>query len=160
LTLWPLIVEHRVRSYAAVESVHVVMETSTLVVVLQEDIDLVSADRLGEQLLAAVNVRPDARCLVVDLRDVAFIDSCGLRMFVLVRESLRLLGIEPFLVARPGSASARMFEITGLGRLLGVHHRLGDALEAARRCVTAASPPCTESTMPARTVVRAPRFST
>ena len=143
LTFSPLIVEHRVRCYALVESVHVVMETSTVVVVLQEDIDLVSADRLGEQLLAAVNVRPDARCLVVDLRDVAFVDSCGLRMLVLVRESLMHIGIEPFLVARPGSASARLFEITGLGHLLGVHHRLNDALEAARRCVPAgASRPC------------------
>jgi hypothetical protein len=62
-------------------------------------------------------------------------------MLLCVREDLIRLGIEPFLVVRSGSVTARLLEITGLERLMAVHHRVGDALEAARRCHVRAEPP-------------------
>jgi len=122
------------------DRMHVVMETSTIVVVLRDDVDIVSAERLREQLIGAVLDRSGARSLVVDLRQLGFIDSCGLRMFLCLHEMLARAGIESFLVTKSGSAASRLFEITDLEGTLRVHHRLGDALQAAKRCASETAP--------------------
>jgi hypothetical protein len=43
------------------------------------------------------------------------------------------------LVVKTGSLVARLFQITDLGHLVSVHHRVGDALEAGRQCLAPAA---------------------
>jgi anti-anti-sigma factor len=118
-----------------VEPVQVVMETATVLAVVQGDVDVVSADSVGQQLLAAATGRAGTRCLVVDLRQVTFLDSVGLRMLLLLRQTLARRDVQAFMVVKPGSVTARLFQITDVGQLVPVHHRVGDALEGARQCL-------------------------
>jgi anti-anti-sigma factor len=122
-----------------VGQVQVVMEKATVIVVVQGEVDAASAHGIGEQLLASATGRAGTRCLVVDLRHVTFVDSCGLGMLLRLDQSLAHRGIEAFMVVKPSSFAARLFQITDLGRLVSVHHRMGDALEAARQCVASAA---------------------
>jgi anti-sigma B factor antagonist len=125
-----------------VGAVQLVMDKATVVVTVCGDVDVVSADQLGEQLLAALERCAVVRSVVVDLREVTFLDSCGLHMLLSVRHRWAAQGVEPFLVVKHGSLTARLFQITDLQRVLPVHERMGDALEAAKRRVpTAATAP-------------------
>jgi anti-anti-sigma regulatory factor len=56
-------------------------------------------------------------------------------MLLDVHRDLAQRGVDCFLVVEHGSATARLVEVTGLDAVLPTHHRVGDALEAARRCV-------------------------
>jgi len=121
------------------DQVQVVMEKATVVVVVQGEVDAASADGIGQELLSSAIGRDGTRCLVVDLRQITFVDSCGLGMLLRLAQSLSQLGIEAFMVVKPACLVARLFQITDLGRLVSVHHRMGDALEAARQCLAAAA---------------------
>jgi anti-anti-sigma factor len=116
------------------------MEKATVMVTVNGDIDTVSAHRVGTQLAAAATCCVGVRCLVVDLRAVTFLDSAGLHMLVCARKDLAQRGMDLFLVVRDGTIAARLFQITSLHDVLGVHHRVGDALEAAGRCIQTGTP--------------------
>jgi anti-anti-sigma factor len=117
------------------DGVRVVMDKTTVVVTVHGEVDVASADRVGPQLLAAATKASGTRCLIIDLREVTFLDSRGLHMLVCAHSDLGKVGVESFLVVKAGTVTARLFDITALRDVLAVHHRLGDALEAARRCV-------------------------
>jgi anti-anti-sigma factor len=70
-----------------VDQVQVVMEKATVVVVVQGEVDAASADGVGEQLLASAIGREGTRCLVIDLRHITFVDSCGLGMLLRLAQS-------------------------------------------------------------------------
>jgi anti-anti-sigma factor len=60
-----------------------------------------------------------ARRITVDLRDVAFIDSSGLRALVVGHKALQDQG-GTLVVANPSATSARLLEVTGLDGLFDV----------------------------------------
>ena len=112
----------------------------TLVVSVHGDLDLHSADRLGDLLVAAVD--RGVSLLVVDLSDVEFVDSQGLG--ALLRGTRRFgAGKERFRLVVPAPEIRRVFEITALDQVFA----LDESREAA---ITAGSPTTTEDTGPER----------
>ncbi len=64
-------------------------------------------DTLFDDLVAA-----GARSLVIDMSEVDFVDSSGLR--ALIRARQRFDGPQPITILAPQTATARLLEITGL----------------------------------------------
>jgi anti-anti-sigma factor len=96
-------------------AIDVVREPDRTVLRLAGDLDLETAPRLlvaAEPVLAA-----ESGGLVVDLAKVAFIDSSGLS--ALIRINQRLGAAErPFQIVPPPPVVGKVFEITGLNRVL------------------------------------------
>lgn len=85
-------------------------ESGTLVVRVLGDLDVNSInrfDRLIEDLLA----RRPAK-IVVDLSEVGFVDSCGLRSLIAARA--RMGTRDAFVLRSPRVATRRLLELTGL----------------------------------------------
>jgi anti-anti-sigma factor len=78
--------------------------------VLQGELDLVTAPEL-EDKVAALCLQ-GAGELVLDMRQIVFMDSSGLRTVLASMDMCRLHGVELMLV--PGVACRRLFEITGV----------------------------------------------
>jgi anti-anti-sigma factor len=77
------------------------------------DLTLATAGQLASELAEAERSRP--ALLVVDLRDVRFIDSTGLAALVAVRKRSARDGCRLILVIAPGTVQ-RLLELTGLTR--------------------------------------------
>lgn len=84
------------------------------------DIDLATAPDLEATLSTA-----DAEVVVLDLADVGFIDSTGLRSIVAAHESAEADGAELRIIA--GSKVNRLLQITGLESRLRVFDSRADA---------------------------------
>jgi anti-sigma B factor antagonist len=80
----------------------------TIVVAAFGEIDLTSADRLEAQLLAVLSSH---RRLVLDLRELDFIDSSGLHCILDVDSASRAAGVEFELVPGPPHVQ-RVFRLT------------------------------------------------
>ena len=106
------------------------MDKATVVACVGGELDVASTDGVHEQLLACAG-QESCRALVVDMRSVAFVDSQGLNMLLLLRRDLNDRGQQLFVVASDATFVARLFRVAGLDDVLAVHHRLGDALAAA-----------------------------
>ena len=78
--------------------------------VLRGELDLVTAPEL-EDTVAALCLE-GVRELTLDMRQVVFMDSSGLRTVLASMDMCRLHGCELMLV--PGAACRRLFEITGV----------------------------------------------
>lgn len=85
-------------------------EDSRHTLALQGEMDLVTAPEL-EDTVAALCLE-GARELVLDMRQVVFMDSSGLRTVLASMDMCRLHGCELMLI--PGAACRRLFEITGV----------------------------------------------
>jgi anti-sigma B factor antagonist len=83
---------------------------------IEGEIDMASAPAIGATVGTAIDRGPT----VLDMTDVEFIDSAGIRMLV---ELARRAGPEPSplpLVAPPGSIVRRMVELTGIEELFTI----------------------------------------
>jgi anti-sigma B factor antagonist len=80
-------------------------------VVLEGEIDVASADRLLEGILAALD---GVTATTLDLTLVTFIDSGGLRMIHQVCRTLAAERRAVVVIAPPGGAPRRLLELTGL----------------------------------------------
>jgi anti-anti-sigma factor len=78
--------------------------------ILRGELDLVTAPEL-EDTVAALCLE-GVRELTLDMRQVVFMDSSGLRTVLASMDMCRLHGCELMLV--PGAACRRLFEITGV----------------------------------------------
>lgn len=97
----------------------------TLVVTVHGDLDLHSADELGDRLVEAVE--DGASSVVVDLADVDFVDSQGLG--ALLRGTRRLGGeAGRFRLVVPTPRVRRIFEITALDRVFPLDESREQAL--------------------------------
>ncbi len=94
-----------------------------VVVHLVGELDLYNAPELRITLLELASEQPDR--LVVDLAEVAFVDSTALG--VLIEARTALANRQAFLLASPGLETHRALTISGLDQHLGVH----DSVEAA-----------------------------
>jgi anti-anti-sigma factor len=81
---------------------------------LDGEVDLDTAGQVEDALSPAL----DPRCtrLVVDLADVSFMDSSGLRVLVVARNALDDRGAE-MVIAGENDQLRRLFEISGLTRV-------------------------------------------
>jgi anti-anti-sigma factor len=93
------------------------VDVSPAVVVLQVrgEIDMATAGDLDAAILAIES--DGCRDVNVDLEEVTFIDSHGLRVLIEAQRTLARRDIQ-LLVTRPGSQARRLFEITGTADLL------------------------------------------
>ncbi|MFC7640459.1 STAS domain-containing protein [Streptosporangium lutulentum] len=101
----------------------------TLIVALSGELDYDNAEVLRAQIL--VLLTGEHRCLVLDLAELAFCDSTGIRIFLALRALIderggviALTDLHPRLV--------RAFQMTGLVRFFAVHPTRADALAVLR----------------------------
>jgi anti-sigma B factor antagonist len=87
----------------------------SLEVALGGELDMAAAFKLEpavEQLLAT----EDVRALVLDLADVAFVDSAGLGAILAIRERTHQAGIG-IEITRPSDPVRRLLDLTGNGEI-------------------------------------------
>ena len=93
------------------------------VVRLAGELDLYNAHFVRTTLLEICAERPER--LIVDLGDVAFLDSTALGVLIEARKALE--NRRAFLLVRPGLETRRALEVSGLDR----HFTVLDSLDAA-----------------------------
>ncbi len=95
------------------------MESAPDAVVLRVsgELDMASAPKLERELDAVESIRPEL--VTMDLRELAFIDSTGLRLLLRAAERAREEK-RRFVVVRGSTAVDRIFEITGAERQIEV----------------------------------------
>jgi anti-sigma B factor antagonist len=86
-------------------------ERDTAVVALEGEIDLAAAPE-AERRIAEAEARKPA-LLVVDLREVTFMDSSGLRVLLTAHRRAEQAG-RGFALVKGGQAVGRLLEVTGL----------------------------------------------
>jgi anti-sigma B factor antagonist len=102
----------------------------TVVVSVHGDLDLHSADELGDRLVGVAE--GGASAVVVDLSDVAFVDSQGLG--ALLRGTRQLGGgAGRFRLVVPAPQIRRLFEITALDRVFPLDETREQALARGER---------------------------
>src|SRR3954447_9852516 len=102
------------------------------IVRLPDEVDLAASSEVVDRLLSTINrLGPH---LVVDARDVRFMDSSGLNALVRARERAEAMGGSLHLVAA-GRRMRRLLHITRLERTL----HGGDTIDAALACLTSGS---------------------
>ena len=76
------------------------------------ELDAAAVFRL-EPVLEEIAVGAETRRIVLDLRDLRFVDSAGLAVLVAAHERFQARGVEVFFI-RPGANVMRVLELTGL----------------------------------------------
>jgi anti-sigma B factor antagonist len=97
-----------------------------VVVHLVGELDLYNAPEMRTALLELAAEQPER--LVVDLAEVAFVDSTALGVLIEARSTLA--NRRAFLLAAPGLETHRALKISGLDQHLGVHDTVEAALAA------------------------------
>jgi anti-sigma B factor antagonist len=108
---WPRVLEPA--------SVHTDTEGGSPVVVVSGEIDMATAPMLGRELTAAIDA--GAGPVVLDLTDVTFFDSSGLRAAVVAHRDLGEQGRRLAVVCDPEGHVRRTFSLAGLAAVLDLH---------------------------------------
>lgn len=91
-------------------SVETLAETGSTVVRATGEIDVATAPQIEDRLLALIDA---GGAVTLDLNDVTFIDSSGLRALVTARQKADERSVE-FSLAGRSAAVDRLLEVTGL----------------------------------------------
>ena len=91
---------------------------------LSGSLDVESAPRLQDKWTAAIE--DGAQCFVMDLADLEFVSSAGLRVLVAGAKRCQVA------VCTPNAHVARILDVGGIGRVLPVRASLVDALAVVR----------------------------
>jgi anti-anti-sigma factor len=102
--------EHELVTIAALR------ERGDTILVVRGDVDLATASLLWESV---EQVLSDSERLIVDLRDVGFLDSSGLSVFVRAHRRLREAG-GALVLRSPNPRVRRVLELTGLAQVLTI----------------------------------------
>jgi anti-sigma B factor antagonist len=105
------------------------IDRNTHVVEPHGEIDLATVRILKQRLAEALEL--GTRHLIVDLEDVDFIDSTGLGVLIGTERRLRARGGR-LIIACPNPAVRRVFEVTGLDKVLSMQASRRDALLLAQ----------------------------
>jgi anti-anti-sigma factor len=97
-------------------SVDIAVDGGRVRIAIGGEVDLANAGAVEEQIIAAITNQ--VTCVSVDLGDVDYIDSAGLRIFFSLAPRLTALQIALELVAPVGSPSRRVIEVSGLAALV------------------------------------------
>jgi len=87
------------------------------VIALEGELDMATVSTLHAAVLGALD--SDVRSIVLDMRDLAFIDSSGLRTIVGLHERARRTGVKVVLRS-PSPLATSIFSITGQDEVLTV----------------------------------------
>lgn len=79
---------------------------------LAGEVDMANADRIQEQMASAIT--NDTTSVIVDVAELRYIDSTGLRVLASFAARLRSIDIAFTLVAPATSPAGRVIELTGL----------------------------------------------
>lgn len=105
-------------------------EDGVRLITLRGELDLASAPKLERELEAALAASEAP--IIVDLSDLAFMDSTGLRALIMGQRNASDQQ-RPFAVARRAdSFVARVFEIAGADRAFDLHDSRDAALESVQ----------------------------
>jgi anti-sigma B factor antagonist len=107
--------------------VHVDRENGILVVTPVGEIDIVTGGLFLEALIAAISTGETR--LIVDLRQVPFMDSTGLAIFLSAHRALRTVDGQLHVVAT--RAIAEVFELAWMDKFFPLHADLASAVRAA-----------------------------
>ena len=99
-----------------------------LIAHVRGEIDMANTLELQTELRAAV-ARHSARCLVIDLEPVEYIDSSGIELLFRLHAALAVDGVELIVVAPPGSNAARLLGLVALTDIGEVRPSLDAALD-------------------------------
>jgi anti-anti-sigma factor len=102
-----------------------------LVAHVSGDIDMAATPALQAELQAAV-ARDDARCLVIDLEPVEYLDSAGIELLFRLHGALAADGVGLIVVAPDGSNAARLLSLVALTDIGEVCDSLAGALDRCR----------------------------
>jgi anti-sigma B factor antagonist len=105
-------------------------EGQTIVAVVTGEVDMSNAATVRQLIAEAVT--PDDDALVVDLTELAFIDSAGLHSLIELGTLLDERRQQLLLCIPKESPIGRAIEIIGLPRAVRVHPDRAEAMEAAR----------------------------
>ena len=105
-------------------------EDGIAIAVLTGEVDMSNAASV--RLLISESVTPDDDAVVVDLTELAFMDSAGLHSVVELSTVLDERRQQLLLCVPHGSPMERAIEIVGLPQAVSAHASRDDALEAAR----------------------------
>lgn len=107
--------------------------------VLLDDIDLLTAPLLRKKLAQAIGATP--RHLVMDLSEVQFLASIGLRLLIDLGATQQATGHQLVLVVGNNRAVTRPLRITGLDEYFDLHVELTTAIKACH-AAKIDGPPC------------------
>jgi anti-sigma B factor antagonist len=110
--------------------VRIEREGETVVAVITGEVDMSNSASVRQQIAEAVTQNDDA--VVVDLTELAFIDSAGLHSLIELGTVLNERRQQLLLCVPKDSQIGRAIEIIGLPRAVRVHADRAEALEAAR----------------------------
>jgi anti-sigma B factor antagonist len=100
-------------------SVHTETEDQTPVVVATGEIDMATAPMLANELTSAIE--SSAVLVVLDLVEVTFFDSSGLRVAIVAHRDLSEQGRRLAVVCDPAGHVRRTFALAGLAEVLDLH---------------------------------------
>jgi anti-sigma B factor antagonist len=98
-------------------TVDVTSDADTLTIVLNGEADLLGAPKIEAALKDASTMSPGPPLIVVDLRNLSFIDSSGLHAILIGHELCRTRGHELRIIRGPENVQ-RLFELTGMQETL------------------------------------------
>jgi anti-sigma B factor antagonist len=101
-------------------------------VTLAGELDVVCADTFRRHFADAAD--DESEHVVIDLRDLTFIDSTGLALLLRVNEMARDAGFRLWMVSTPEDPAQKIFRLTGTDAILPIVDELpGFAAEASPR---------------------------
>jgi anti-anti-sigma factor len=110
-------------------SVHTNIEQNVQVVVVSGEIDMTTAPLLAQELTKAIEAQEGP--VVLDLCEVGYFDSSGLRATLVAHQELTERGRRLLLACPPDGNLRRTLAVTGLGQVLSLHPNRRAALAAA-----------------------------
>jgi anti-sigma B factor antagonist len=105
-------------------------EDAIVIAALTGEVDMSNATSVRQQI--GESVTPDDDAVIVDLSELAFMDSAGLHSLVELGTVLDERRQQLLLCVPPGSTMERAVQIIGLPRAVSVHPSRDEAIEAAR----------------------------
>jgi anti-anti-sigma factor len=95
---------------------------------MQGEIDMSNADELGGALGSQVS--RDVRALVLDLREIAYLDSAGVRLIYTLHRRLDHRGQQLRIVVTPGGPIADTLRIADVPRTVGALETVDAAVDS------------------------------
>jgi anti-anti-sigma factor len=105
-------------------------EDTVIIAVPTGEVDMSNAATVRQEIAESVTSEEDA--LLVDLSELAFMDSAGLHSLIELGTILSERRQQLLLCVPHGSPIARAIDIIGLPSAVSVHTDRGEAIEAAR----------------------------
>ena len=113
-------------------------EEDAVVATLTGEVDMSNATSVRQTISEFVT--PADQAVIVDVSELAFMDSAGLHSLIELSAILDERRQQLLLCVPRDSQIARAIDIVGLPRAVSVHADLGEAMEAARASAKAARP--------------------